>query len=334
MSSADRGLGHPEGRPGERLARNPEVSRSTLTETRRVAWEHLRTLFRPWRGVLVLVVLSVLLARTLDLVPTLLVQRVVDEHLMVRRPSGLLRLGVLYLLATVAAQSVNFGAVYLIAIAAQGALHRLRVRLVTHLEHLPVSHYDRTPLGDLISRCTADVETVDTLFSTGVSNLVANLLRLLTAGVAMFALSRPLTLIALFVVPPVVIITRVFQVRMRAAERANRRAVGLLNTHLQETLSGIAVIRAFGREATFVGRFRLALRAALAASNRATVYSAMYSPIMALLAAATTALLLWAGAGGIAAAWGISLGTLTAFVLLFGRFFEPITTLGDDWQTV
>jgi ATP-binding cassette, subfamily B, multidrug efflux pump len=108
----------------------------------------------------------------------------------------------------------------------------------------------------------------------------------------------------------------------------------LLNTHLQETLAGVEEIRAFGRESRFVARFRLALHVSLAAFNRATVYSAIYSPIMALLAASAIALLLWAGTGGIAATWGISIGTLTAFVLLFQRFFEPITTLGDDWQTV
>jgi ATP-binding cassette subfamily B protein len=104
--------------------------------------------------------------------------------------------------------------------------------------------------------------------------------------------------------------------------------------HLQETFGGVEVIRAFDREATFVARFRLALREALAAYNRSTIYSALYSPLMALLSAAAIALLLWLGAGAGAASWGITIGTLTAFVLLFQRFFEPITTLGDDWQTV
>jgi len=246
----------------------------------------------------------------------------------------LLLLGVLYLGATVAAQLLNFVAVYLIAVAAQGALHALRVRLVDRLHRLPLSYYDRTPLGDMISRCTADVETVDTLFSTGVITLVANLVRLLTAAVAMVVRGQPLTLIAMLVVPPLVVITRTFQVRVRAAERRNRRAIGVLNTHLQETLGGVEVIRAFGCEATFIARFRMALREALAAFNRATVYSAIYSPIMALLSASAIALLLWAGTGAGAASWGITIGTLTAFVLLFQRFFEPITSLGDDWQTV
>jgi len=302
--------------------------------TRRVAWAHLASILRPWRGTLALVALSVLLAKALELAPPLLIQRIVDDHLTPRVPAGLLSLGALYLAATVAAQLMNAVAVYLTAVAAQGALHSVRVRLVSHLQRLPLSYYDQTPLGDIISRCTADVETVDTLFSTGVITLVANLVSLLAAAVAMVVLSRPLTLIALLVVPPLVIITRWFQVRVRAAERRNRRAVGLLNTHLQEMLGGVEVIRAFGREATFIARFRLALREALAAFNRATVYSAIYSPTMALLSASMIAFLLWLGTGGGAASWGISIGTLIAFVLLFQRFFEPITTLGDDWQTV
>ncbi len=302
--------------------------------TRRGAWTHLAPLLRPWRRTLALALLGVLLAKAIEMVPPLLIERIVDAHLVPQRSDGLLSLGLLYLGVTIIGQIMTGGAVYLTALAAQGALHAVRVRLMEHLQRLPLSYYDQTPLGDTISRCTADVETVDTLFSTGIINLVANLVRLLTAAVAMALLSTTLTLVAIVVIPPFVAVTRLFQVRVRAAERENRRAVGLLNTHLQETLGGAEVIRAFGRVDTFVARFRRALRESLAAYNRATVYSAIYSPIMALLAASAIALLLWAGAGGIVGSWGISVGMLTAFVLLFQRFFEPITTLGDDWQTV
>jgi ATP-binding cassette subfamily B multidrug efflux pump len=302
--------------------------------SRRATWAAFGPVLRPWRGALALVALTLIAARALDLAPALIVRRVVDEHLTVDRADGLLALGLLYLGAVVAAQAVNFVALYLTALVAQDALRALRVRLAAHLQRLPLGYHDRTPLGDTISRCTADVETVDTLFSTGAINLVGNLVRLLTALGAMLLLSVPLTLVALLTVPPLVLLTRFFQVRVRAAERANRRAVGLLNTHLQETIGGAEVVHAFGREATFVARCRLALRDALLASNRSTRYASLYTPLTTLLAAAVTALLLWAGAAGFAAAWGVSLGTLTAFVLVFGRFFEPITALGDDWQAV
>ena len=133
-----------------------------------------------------------------------------------------------------------------------------------------------------------------------------------------------------------VLVTRSFQVRVRDAERASRQAVGLQNTHLQETLSGVEVIRALGGEAAFIAWFRAALRDGVAAYNRTTVYSALYIPLMVIVSAVAMALVLWVGVAGqdMLASLNISLGTLTAFVLLLQRFFVPIMTLGNEWQTV
>jgi ATP-binding cassette subfamily B protein len=278
--------------------------------------------------------LSILTARILDLAPAFIVQRLIDGTLTTGQMRELPLLGLGYLGAVVAAQICTFAGVWLTTVVAQHALQALRTRLAAHLQRLPLSYFDQTPLGDIISRCTADVETVDTLFSTGAINLVGNLVRLATALGAMLILSLPLTLVALLAIVPAIVVTRFFQLRVRAAERANRQAIGHLSARLQELLSGIETIRAFERAAVFTARFRVALAAVLAAYNRATVYSAGYTPLMALLAASTTALLLWIGATGRLAGWGVSLGMLTAFVLLFGRFFDPITALGDDWQTV
>lgn len=294
----------------------------------------LATIVSPWRGRLALVAFFVVVAAVLELVPPLLVRSIVDDHLAVGDSNGLLLLAALYLGATVASQVATFAYTYMAAIVAQRGLLTLRTRLFAHLQQLPLSYHDQTPLGDSISRCTADVETVDTLFSSGVATLLANMVRLVTVGAAMLALSLWLSLVAGLVVPPLVLITRFFQVRVRAAERDNRLAVGLLNTHLQESLSGVEVIRAFGREDAFVARVRRALRSVVAAFDRSNLYSALYTPTTAILAALVVALLLWAGTRPAVSSWNISLGTLTAFVLLFQRFFAPITDLGDQWQTV
>lgn len=297
-------------------------------------WPILAPIIRPWRSTLLLAMVSILAARILDLAPAFIVQRLIDGVLTTGQTRELLPLGLSYLGAVVAAQVCTFAGVWLTAVVAQHALRALRTQLAAHLQRLPLSYFDQTPLGDIISRCTADVETVDTLFSTGAINLVGNLVRLATALAAMVILSVPLTLVALLAIVPAIVVTRRFQVRVRAAERANRQAIGRLSAQLQEILSGVETIRAFDRAAVFTARFRMALAAVVAAYNRATVYSAGYTPLMALLAASATALLLWSGAAGMLAGWGVSLGTLTAFVLLFGRFFDPISALGDDWQTV
>ena len=294
----------------------------------------LGALTQSWRLQLGLVALLVVLAAVLQLAPPLIVRSIVDDHLAVGTAEGLLVLALLYLAATAGTQALVFGYTYFAAVVAQGVLNRLRVELFAHYQELPISYYDRTPIGDAISRCTADVETVDTLFSSGVSALVANMVLVVATGVAMAVLSPPLALVSVLVLPFLLGTTRFFQVRTRAAERLNRIAVGAMNAELQESLGGMEVIRAFCRESVFTSRFRKTLHAALLAYNRSTVYSALYTPSMAVLAGVVTALLLWAGTRGELANWGISVGTLTAFILLFQRFFKPITDLGDQWQTV
>ena len=287
-----------------------------------------------WQRMLIIIAVLVLGGALFELLPPVLVRWIVDDHLAVGKGEGLLLLALLYLGAAALSQGLAFSYGYLAATVAQGILSRLRVRLFAHLQRLPAGYFDRTPLGDAISRCTADIDTLDTMFTSGVATLVANLFRLVTIAVAMVILSPLLSLAAVVVLPPLNIVTRFFQVRIRDAERANRRAVGEMNIHLQETLRGVEVIQAFKREASFVGRFRRVLQRLLQASNRATAYSSFYPPVTALMTYSTIAFLLWAGTRDVLGAADITIGTLTAFALLLQRFFAPLTALGDEWQTV
>jgi ATP-binding cassette subfamily B protein len=295
---------------------------------------NLASLLRPWRTRVVLVVGFVLAAGTFELAPPFILRTIVDEHLVVGRPAGLLLLAALYLAASAAVQVLTFLYGYVAATVAQGVLAELRVRLYGHVQRRPVSTIDRAPIGDTVSRCTSDVEALDTVFSSGIAILVANLVRLLTLTAGMAVLSPPLTLVAALVAPPLMIALRFLQVRVRQSERETRIAVGALTSRLQENLQGIEVIRAFGREREAIAGFRRVLAGALAASNRATRYSALYTPVTAILSALAVAALLWAGTREAFAAFGISLGTLAAFLILLQRVFQPITALGEEWQTV
>ncbi len=317
----------------------------------------LGQLVRPARNRLIVIVVLVMAGAACELLPPLLIRSVVDDHLAIGERSGLLNLAFLYLAVVAFAQGLGFAYGYLSAGVAQDILCRLRITLFEHLQRLPTSYFDRTPIGDSISRCTADIDTLDTLFTGGVANLVANLSRLLTITIAMITLSPRLSLISAITLPPLLLVTRYFQVRIRAAERTSRRAVAEMNGHLHETLQGVEVIQAYRRELSFVQRFRRILQGALRVSNRSTVYGSVYSPVTALLTSCAIALLLWAGTrhlpatvspsevqgvmsvvgssiGFIGFSNGVSIGTLIAFALLLQRFFGPLTALGDEWQSV
>jgi ABC-type multidrug transport system fused ATPase/permease subunit len=293
----------------------------------------LLDLARPWRFRLTFVAAGVVVAAVLDLVPPLVIRRVVDT-LHAGATGGLPAAASLYLAAVAAAQIVTAGYGYLAATVAQRALAVLRARLFARLLALPTEYHDRTPVGDAIARSTADVETIDDLFSSSVVTLLGETVRLVTVIVAMLVLSPTLTLAVVVLIPPIALLSGYMRRRIRAAERATRIAVGEATTQLHEDLAGVDVIRAFGRQDQFSQRFRMTLSRWLAASNTSTRYNAFYAPALAILSATATAALLLVGGSGLARVAGVSIGTLTAFVLLIARFFTPLVNLGDEWQSV
>jgi ATP-binding cassette, subfamily B, multidrug efflux pump len=278
--------------------------------------------------------LSVIVGAGLTLLPPLILRRLIDSNLAQGRVEGIFLLALAYLGATVSVHLTTFITSYTSSFAAQGALRRLRVRLFGHLQKLPVSYYDHTPIGDIISRCTADMDTIDRLFSSGVISLLAELLTIVVTLGAMITLSLPLSLVLIVVLPLLIVVTRRFQVLMRAAQRELRKEVGSLISRLQEYLTRLEVIRALGWEFRVVKRFRRILARALRAQNRSIGYGAAYDPLLKIFQAAIVAGLLILGTSPVLARANVSIGTLAAFILLFEQFFGPLIRIGNEWQVV
>jgi ATP-binding cassette subfamily B protein len=269
-----------------------------------------------------------------ELVPPLVVGYVTNHNLVPHRTAGLFLAGVVYIAAIGIVALLTFMYSYLAAKVSQSAIAAVRARVFDHVMALPASYFDVTPVGDVISRSTADVETVDELFTDGIVTLVGQLVPVFTTAVAMVLLSPELSLVAAIALPPLVIITRYLQVRVRAAERATRVAIGGVNIELAEDVGAAETLRAFGREAHFVDRFRGSLQRTLRAQRASVKYNAYFAPVTGLLSSVVIAALIWVGAGHSLTRAGVSLGALVAFILLFQNFFAPIIALGDEWQAV
>jgi ATP-binding cassette subfamily B protein len=310
------------------------ASRPARPSDARSTYRQAASLLAPRRRLLLVIVGLVVTSASLELVPPLVLRNIVDNHLLVLQTDGLIWLATVFLLATAAVEGTRASVGYLTSVAAQGTLHDLRVRLFGHLQSLPIPWFDRTPLGEAIAHCTSDIEAIQTLFTSGVASVVIDMARVVTIAAALAVLSPPLAAVALITVPPLLILTRRLQLQVRAAERLNRIAVGQQGAELQETLVGAETIQTFGRQPAFVHRLRLTLAETLVASNRSTWCSAIYGPNVSMIAALAGAGLLWLGSRGGLAAWDISLGTLTAFVILLQRAYTPLSALGEQWQTV
>ena len=281
-------------------------------------------LVAPWRLLLVVATITVLAGAGLSLLPPLILRSLIDNHLTVGKVEGVALLALWHLAATISIHLVTFLTSYSTTVAAQGALKRLRVRLFDHLRKLPISYYDRTPVGATISRCTSDMETIDSLFSSGVINLLAETLRIVVTFGAMLALSIPLSLAVVAVLPMLIVVTRRFQRLMRDAQRKLRKGTEALNAGIQENLTRIDVIKTLNWEMRIIQRFRRVLSKTLRAQNRSVAYGAAYDPLLKILQALLVAVFLTSGATPILGAFSISIGTITAFTLLFDQFFGPL----------
>jgi ATP-binding cassette subfamily B protein len=294
----------------------------------------IAALAMPHRVTLLFAAALVTAAALLDIVPPLVLRELVDRDLPLGYTDRVVQLAMIYLVAAVAVQATSAGAAYLVTLTAQRVLHGLRVSLVERLYRMPASYHDRAGVGDSLSRCTSDIEAIESLFRAGMAALATDAVRIVAVLATMVALSPALSLIAMVAVIPIVVVTRVFQRRVRGAEQANREAIGVMTMELQETYAGSEVIRAFGRERSFAGRLRQRAAAVLSAYTMATRYAAAYQPTVTMLAAMGVASIIAAETWGIHETFDVSLGTIAAFIVLFERFFRPVAALGDEWQTV
>ncbi|HEV2377349.1 MAG TPA: ABC transporter ATP-binding protein [Streptosporangiaceae bacterium] len=310
------------------------MTAATHTATRPGLWRKTASLVSPWRRSLSVVAVTIVASALAELVPPLVVGYVTNHNLVPHRSAGLLIAGVFYVAAIGVDGLLTFAYSYIAARVSQSAIAAMRVRLFEHVMTLPATYFDQTAVGDVISRSTADVETVDELFTDGIVTLIGQMVPLITTAVAMVVLSPPLSLVAVLALPPLVIITRYLQVRVRAAERATRVAIGNINVELAEDVGAVETLRVFGRESVFIDRFRATLHRTLLAQRSSVKYNAYFAPVTGLLSSVVIAALIWAGAGRTLVSAGADLGTLVAFILLFQNFFAPIIALGDEWQTV
>lgn len=303
-------------------------------QTRSIVRMILPLLKPHWRGVL-FVVLLIPVGAMLELVHPILLRNVVDNHLRTGVVQGLAQLAAVYVLTFVAMQVVAFLQTYVAASVGENSLRALRLKLFRHLNRLPFSYLDRNSTGDIISRCTSDVEAVGMLFSATLMGVFADFVRLGGIIIAMFVLNTRLALVCLVAVPVVAVISRYFRNRMLSAERDTRQSIGQTNAQLQENLTGMEIIRSFQKEEGFKGQFRRIQGELLNASDRSARYGSVFSPVVETIKALTIAAVLWYGTSPSAfLSWGITLGTLAAFVQLLDRFFAPITSLGQQYQTV
>ena len=266
------------------------------------------------------------------LAPAYLAGRAIDAGIRDKDTAALTWIMIAFLGAAV----VNFGATYaqtyLTSWVGQRALQDLRRQIFQHLQKLSIGFYSRNKSGVLISRMTNDVQALDQLVTDGIVTLFSASLTLLGTAAILLALDVKLALITFAVFPVLGIASFAFRIASADAYRATREKIASITSYLQETLSGVRIVRAFGQEPRHERQFT-GLNDENRDANMKTVYlNAAYFPSVELLSAVATAVILVFG-GNEVINGAVSIGVLASFVFYLSTFFDPIQQLSQLYTT-
>ncbi|MDB4908594.1 MAG: transporter transrane region [Gemmatimonadetes bacterium] len=299
---------------------------------RRLA-RRLLTWVAPYRLMVVGALALLLVEGMLQLVGPLLTQRVIDVAIPHRDVGLATRSAFLFLGSLALSFACSYGDTMLTSLLGQRVMHDLRTAIFAQLQRLPVSFYDRNPVGRLVTRVTSDVEALNELFTSGVVAGLGDLFTLGAIGVLMLVTDWRLALAAYAVIPFIWLTSHIFQKSVREAYRDIRTRVAKINSFLQERLTGMRVVQLFGMERPELARFDALNRSHLDAHLKSITVYALYFPVIEVLTSVALATLIVAGARR-AEVGTLTVGTLAAFIQLLRRFFEPLQDLSDKFNTL
>jgi ATP-binding cassette subfamily B multidrug efflux pump len=301
------------------LARTPQER----AENRGATARRLLGELRPYSRSLLLVFALVVVGALSQAGGPWLIGRAIDRYILGDDPARLFRTMALLFGVYVAGTLATRGQIRQVGSVGQRVLASMRERIFERLQRLPLRYFDRHPVGDVMSRVTNDVDTLNQLLSQGITQLLGSLFSLIGIVVAMLILDWRLALVS-FAIIPVMLLTNVFFARRaRRAFRTTRVTVGDVTAGLQEEIIGVREAQAFNRTAANIERFRERNAANRAANVQAVAITSAFAPAIDVLSTLATAVVI--GYGGYLVLTGtLTVGLLTAFLIYVQQFFRPI----------
>src|SRR5215211_6989009 len=292
----------------------------------------LLELLRPYRGRTLLMFAALIAGTAASLAPPPLAKLAIDGGI-VPGDTGTLDLVVVAFVASALVYwAATYAQTYLVGWIGQRVLQDLRIQLFAHLQSLSIGFYSRRQAGVIISRLTNDVQALDQLVSDGIVTLFGSSLTLVGTAVILVVLDWKLALLTFLVFPVLGIGSVAFRIISADAYRATREKVAQITAYLQETLSGVRVVRIFAQERRHERVFSELNEENRAANMKTVKLNAAYFPAVELLSAFVTAgILLY---GGLQAIQGdVTIGVLVAFIAALNNFFDPIQQLSQLYTT-
>jgi ATP-binding cassette subfamily B protein len=292
----------------------------------------LIVLLGPYKTRVAAMFVALVLGTAASLAPAPLAKTAIDSGILKGDRTTLDLVVVAFVVSALVVWAASYAQTYLVGWVGQRALADLRLQIFRHLQDMPIGFYERRPAGMLISRMTNDVEALDSLVTDTVVTLFQATLTLIgSIGILLF-LDVKLALLTFLIFPVMAIGSLAFRIASADAYRRTRETISAITIYLQETLSGIRVVRAFAQEPRHRGRFA-DLNDINRDANLVTVnLNAAYFPLVEFVSAVATVGILIIG-GRQAINGDIEIGVLVGFIAALNGFFDPIGQLSQVYTT-
>ena len=286
---------------------------------------------RPYRRVVAISILLLIIVSGLRLVGPYLTLVAIDQYIMTGDSAGLTPIALLFLLVLLFQFGVGFVQTYLMNWTGQKIMYDLRMEIFTHVQKLHMGFFDRNPVGRLITRITNDVDVLNELFTAGVVSIFGDIFTLAGIVLVMLWLNWKLALVCFSVVPLLFVATMIFKIKVRGSYRWVRRSVAKINAFLQENITGMSVVQIFVQEKRKFHQFDKRNSEYLKANLQSISYYAVFYPVVNMLGVVAIALILWHG-GNQVLGETLTLGALVAFIQYSERFYKPISDLSEKFN--
>ncbi|RPI68148.1 MAG: ABC transporter ATP-binding protein [Ignavibacteriae bacterium] len=293
----------------------------------------LLAFLKPYRLALFGGVFLTLTASALGPLRPYLTRIAIDEHMVVGDMPGLFLFTGIIIAALLLQGALQYTLSMLMSWVGQRVLLDIRNTLYGHVQRLALRFYDTTPVGRIVTRVTSDVEVLNELFSSGVVMMISDIMVIVWIMYFMFQTSVPLTLLTIIILPFLLVASFIFRAKVRVVYNKIRRQVALMNSFMNEFITGIGIVQLFRQEGRMNKQFGAINKEHRELQDQSIFYYATFFPVVEFLSAVALSIIVWFSARTILGG-EMTVGILVAFAQFTEMFFRPVRDLTEKYNTL
>lgn len=287
-----------------------------------------------YRLLFVTVVIAAILSAVASTYRPYLMKDAIDKYILNSDTQGLINFLLIIAGVLIVEVALNFFVIFLANKIAQKVIRFLRVKLFDHIIKFKLAYFDRTPNGVLVTRSVSDIETIAEIFNNGILTLMVDALRMIFIISIMYYMNWLVASIVIIILPLMIVITNLFQKALKTVYQAERTVTAKLNTFVQERLTGITIVQLFNRQKKEFENFKVINKELRTAFLKSNLYFALLFPVVDVISAIATGLLLWFGGLRTTLHGDVSVGEVIAFISYITMLTQPMRQIADRFNSI